>query len=73
MHTTHEDSVSRAPSGVANETPGGPAPIQCAPWCSDGDGHSDEIFREDQRCYSPSSTSRQRQQMERSARTPDVT
>jgi hypothetical protein len=27
--------------------------IQCAPWCTDGDGHPNEIFRQDQRCYSP--------------------
>ncbi len=28
-------------------------PIQCAPWCTYGDGHPKGMFREDQRCYSP--------------------
>jgi hypothetical protein len=30
-----------------------PVKVVCAPWCSDGDGHPNDVFREDQRCYSP--------------------
>lgn len=29
-------------------------PVECAPWCEDGDGHPDEHNREDQKCWSPS-------------------
>jgi hypothetical protein len=29
-------------------------PIVCTPWCEDGDGHPNELFAEDQRCFSPS-------------------
>ena len=29
-------------------------PVECAPWCEDGDGHPDEHHREDQKCWSPS-------------------
>jgi hypothetical protein len=28
------------------------APIACAAWCRDGDGHGNDLFREDQRCTS---------------------
>lgn len=30
------------------------SPIECAPWCTEGDGHPDEIFHEDQTCFGPS-------------------
>ena len=29
-----------------------PVRVVCAPWCTDGDGHPNEAFYEDQRCYS---------------------
>lgn len=29
-----------------------PAPIVCAAWCADGNGHGDEAFDRDQRCTS---------------------
>jgi hypothetical protein len=28
-------------------------PVQCTPWCEEGDGHPNEAFREDQKCWSP--------------------
>jgi hypothetical protein len=31
-------------------------PIVCATWCRDGDGHADDLFREDQKCTSESLT-----------------
>jgi hypothetical protein len=30
--------------------------IVCASWCRDGDGHADDLFREDQKCTSESLT-----------------
>lgn len=27
--------------------------IKCTPWCVEGDGHTDEVFREDQTCWGP--------------------
>lgn len=27
------------------------APVQCAPWCEDGTGHTDVLFASDQTCY----------------------
>jgi hypothetical protein len=28
-------------------------PVVCAPWCEDGDGHTDEGYRGDQTCWGP--------------------
>jgi hypothetical protein len=28
-------------------------PVMCAPWCEDGDGHANAVFREDQTCWGP--------------------
>ncbi len=30
-----------------------PAPFECTPWCVDGDGHPDYIYRSDQSCWGP--------------------
>lgn len=29
------------------------SPVMCAPWCEDGDGHANAVFREDQTCWGP--------------------
>lgn len=29
-------------------------PVECHPWCEDGDGHPDYFIRRDQACWSPS-------------------
>jgi hypothetical protein len=26
-------------------------PVVCTPWCTHGDGHPDEVFRDDQQCW----------------------
>jgi hypothetical protein len=28
-------------------------PIECAPWCKYGDGHTEQLMREDQTCWGP--------------------
>jgi hypothetical protein len=48
-------SPSTQPRGTAMTTTTEPRmttlpPIVCAPWCEDGDGHTDALFREDQVC-----------------------
>ena len=29
-------------------------PVECQPWCDQGDGHPDQCFTSDQACWSPS-------------------
>lgn len=42
MHAS--STVVRAPSGLP--------PVECAPWCEDGNGHADAVAVEDQFCAS---------------------
>lgn len=44
------NAVSTTPTAPVSETL---PPVECAPWCEDGAGHTDAFHPLDQYCYSP--------------------
>ena len=46
------DAVKAGRCHVEDRPTPATGPTTCEPWCSDGDGHPDELFVEDQRCDS---------------------